>query len=94
MEEDPDKRWITTWNDYLVGLKYFFRLMYNCKDKTLNGVPFSEWEIANFVQIKKKETKRISPYLERELWERDDISPIIKYESYKRNKQYLHYYGT
>jgi|SRR5688500_3614834 integrase/recombinase XerD len=22
---DPDKRWITTWNDYLWRIKYFFR---------------------------------------------------------------------
>lgn len=89
IEEDPDKRWITTWNDYLVRLKYFFRWMYNCKDKTLDDVPFSEWETPNFVQIKKKSTKRISPYLESELWEREDILTIIKYESYKRNKAML-----
>jgi len=24
-EEDPDKKWITTWNVYLNNLKYFFR---------------------------------------------------------------------
>ena len=24
-EDDPDKRWITTWNDYLGRIKYFFR---------------------------------------------------------------------
>ena len=29
--EDPDKRWITTWNNYLVRIKYFFRWMYNIK---------------------------------------------------------------
>ena len=23
-EDDPDKRWITTWNDYLGRIKYFF----------------------------------------------------------------------
>ena len=43
-EEDPDKRWITTWNDYLVRIKYFFRWLYNYKDKDLDDVPFSEWE--------------------------------------------------
>ena len=42
LEEDPDKRWITTWNDYLVKIKYFFRWLYNCKDKILDDVPFSE----------------------------------------------------
>jgi integrase/recombinase XerD len=24
LENDPDKRWITTWNDYLDRIKYFF----------------------------------------------------------------------
>jgi hypothetical protein len=36
-----------------------------------------------------KKTKRLSPYAEAELWERDDILSIIKYEPYKRNKAAL-----
>ena len=28
-EEDPDKRWITTWNDYLGDIKFFFRWLHN-----------------------------------------------------------------
>ena len=28
-EEDPDKKWITTWNVYLNHLKYFFRWLHN-----------------------------------------------------------------
>ncbi|HSF52072.1 MAG TPA: hypothetical protein VLA74_15040 [Nitrososphaeraceae archaeon] len=89
-EGDPDKRWITTWNDYLVRIKYFFRWMYNCKDKDeYENISFSEWLTPDFVQIKKKKTKRISPYLENELWEREDLLTIIKYESYKRNKAIL-----
>ena len=88
-ENDPDKRWITTWNDYLVRIKYFFRWMYNCKDKDIDDVPFSDWETSDFVKIKNKKTKRISPYLENELWEKDDLLAIIKYESYKRNKAIL-----
>ena len=63
--------------------------MYNCKDKELDDVPFSEWKTPDFVQIKKKKTKRISPYLENELWEKNDLLTIIKYESYKRNKAIL-----
>ena len=63
--------------------------MYNCKDKDLDDVPFSDWETPDFVKIKNKKTKRISPYLENELWEKDDLLTIIKYESYKRNKAIL-----
>ena len=32
-EQDPDKRWITTWNDYLGRIKYFFRWLHNCRGK-------------------------------------------------------------
>src|ERR687890_1478133 len=34
IEEDPDRKWITTWNDYLNDIKYFFRWLYNTKKKT------------------------------------------------------------
>jgi len=65
VEEDPDKRWITTWNDYLVRMKYFFRLMYYCNDKDVNNIPFSDSETPG-LSIKKK-SKRINPYIEKEL---------------------------
>lgn len=38
---------------------------------------------------KEKKTKRISPYLETELWEKQDLLTVIKYEPYKRNKAIL-----
>jgi integrase/recombinase XerD len=89
---DPDKRWIRTWNDYLQRIKYFFRWLLNCKQKASNGeevLPNSDWITPAFVQIKEKRTKRLSPYLESELRERDDILTIIKYEPYRRNKAAL-----
>jgi hypothetical protein len=89
---DPDKRWIRTWNDYLQRIKYFFRWLLNYKQKASEGeeiLPNSEWITPAFAQIKEKRTKRLSPYLESELWERDDILTIIKYEPYKRNKAAL-----
>jgi integrase/recombinase XerD len=49
----------------------------------------SEWETPSFARIKKKKTKRLSPYLETELWERDELLFIIKYEPFKRNKAAL-----
>jgi integrase/recombinase XerD len=89
---DPDKRWIRTWNDYLQRIKYFIRWLWNCKQKENNEIeilPNSDWITPVFAQIKEKRTKRISPYLESELWERDEILTIIKYEAYKRNKAAL-----
>ena len=68
-EEDPDGRWITTWNHYLSHLKYFFRWLYNIHNKSNNSshnetidnisYPFSyeDWETPAFIQIKKKRPK-------------------------------------
>jgi hypothetical protein len=91
-EEDPDRKWITTWNHNLVRIKHFFRWLYNYKKlKHKDEIPQTEdnWETPEFAKIKQKKTKRISPYAEAELWERDDILNIIKYEPYKRNKAAL-----
>jgi hypothetical protein len=49
----------------------------------------SEWEKPPFARIKKKKTKRLTPYLETELWRRDELLFIIKYEPFKRNKAAL-----
>jgi integrase/recombinase XerD len=89
---DPDKRWITTWNDYLWRIKYFFRWLYNyriVKDKGEEPTNNSDWITPSFVSISKKKSKRISPYLEGELWEKEDLLRIIKYEHHKRNKAIL-----
>jgi integrase/recombinase XerD len=97
-EQDPDKKWITTWNHYLVHIKHFFRWLYNYKRFEKTGIgeisddkPLlpSDWQTPEFIKIKKKNTKRLSPYLETELWERDELLSIIKYEPYKRNKAAL-----
>lgn len=50
IEEDPDNRWITTWNDYLGRIKYFFRWMYNYDGKRFDDVQFSDWETPDFVR--------------------------------------------
>jgi len=44
-EIDPDKRWIRTWNDYLQRIKYFFRWLYNKRErevKELEVLPQSD----------------------------------------------------
>src|SRR5919112_652619 len=94
IEEDPDRKWITTWNDYLNDIKYFFRWLYNTKKKENEHkenreIASSDRETPSFTSIKKKKTKRLSPYLETELWERDELLFIIKYETFKRNKAAL-----
>lgn len=83
---DPDKRWIRTWNDYLQRIKYFMRWLHNNNNNSDPSLPVSEWQTPHFAQIKKKKTSRISPYAESELWERDDVLAIVKYEQARRNK--------
>src|SRR6476620_6561765 len=67
---DPDKRWITTWNDYLSRIKYFFRWFYNTKNvngfssnhydaQAVEYVSINDWKTPIFLNIDKKKTKRI-----------------------------------
>ena len=96
---DPDKKWITTWNDYLGRIKYFFRWLHNTNnssgllDSSPNDeeiyIPIKDWKTPSFLRVDKKKTKRLSPYLETELWEKEDILTIVKYDNYKRNKAAL-----
>jgi hypothetical protein len=88
-KDDPDKKWITTWNDYLWRLKYFFRWLYNARDKGLNAESYETWNTPEFINLKMKRTKRLSPYHETEIWDKDELATIIKYEQYKRNKAIL-----
>jgi integrase/recombinase XerD len=67
---DIDKKWITTWNDYLGRIKFFFCWLYNYKIKNDDEEDskivedMKEWETPEFVRIRKKKTKRESPYSE------------------------------
>src|SRR5688500_15067996 len=54
-DDDPDGRWITTYNDYLVRLKHFFRWFKNYK-KTEDQ---QNWTTPKFIRIKKKKSKRL-----------------------------------
>jgi Txe/YoeB family toxin of Txe-Axe toxin-antitoxin module len=93
-EEDPDGKWMRTWNDYLQRIKYFFRWLHNEKLRQEkygdeNSIDPSDWITLPFLKIKEKKSKRISPYLESEIWDKDDFQTIIKYEPLKRNKAAL-----
>ena len=87
LSADPERKWIRTWNDYLQRIKYFMRWLHNHNDT--EPISTSDWQTPPFAQIKKKKTSRLSPYAESELWERDDLLAVVKYESRKRNKAAL-----
>lgn len=40
-------------------------------------------------KIKEKRSKRLSPYSETDIWERDELLSVVKYEPHKRNKAAL-----
>lgn len=85
-EIDPEQKWITTYNDYLHRVKHFFRWLYNRN----NVISMDEWTTPAFLQIiKPKKTKRLSPYSETEIWNKEEFLSIIKYEPFKRNKAAL-----
>jgi len=85
-EDDPDQKWITTYNDYLHRIKHFYRWLYN-ENKNIS---MDSWETPNFLlQLRPKKTKRLNPYSETEIWDMDEFLTIIKYEPYKRNKAAL-----
>src|SRR5918995_1829051 len=88
-EQDPDQKWITTWNDYLWRIKIFYRWYYNIKILKNNIFDSHNWTTPDFTNIPKKKTKRLSPYSESEIWEKDELHFIIKYETSKRNKAIL-----
>lgn len=60
-----------TWNDYLQRIKYFFRWLYNEKSRQERNEELldpADWVTPPFLKIKEKKSKRISPYLESEIW--------------------------
>ena len=99
LDVDPDKRWITTWNHFLNRIILFMRWLYNYhiqikKNKFETNTKFiepsnSDWITPGFCKIQKKKTKRISPYMESEIWTRDEFLSLIKYEPNPRNKAIL-----
>ena len=81
-DDDPDGKWITTYNDYLLRLKHFFRWFKNYK-KTEDQ---QNWTTPKFIRIKKKKSKRVSPYTIDQIWGKDELQVIIKHEPDIRNK--------
>jgi integrase/recombinase XerD len=70
-EQDPDKKWITTWNDNLHRIKHLFRCLCNQGGEQA-AVAAPNWETPAFAKIKEKKTKRLSPYSDTEIWDRDE----------------------
>jgi hypothetical protein len=88
-EIDPEKKWITTWNHYMNHLKFFFRWIHN---RSLDGDltrSMSDWTTPEFIRLKMKRSKRLSPYSQNDIWDKEELLTIISYEPSKRNKAAL-----
>lgn len=70
LENDPEQKLITTWNDYLWRIKIFYRWYYNIKVlKTISNNIFDSYNgtSPDFLNISKKKTTSMSPYSESEI---------------------------
>jgi predicted HTH transcriptional regulator len=71
-----------------LALKLFFRWLHNKKIREIDGQevkPEDEWKTPSlFQQIKKKKTKRLSPYIETEIYDRDELLTASIVKSRKR----------
>lgn len=83
-KDDPEQKWITTYNSYVIILKAFFRWMHNQNKKDIE-----DWVTPKFARLRKKKSKRLSPYSDNEIWEKNELLSIIKYEPNVRNKAIL-----
>ena len=77
------------------SFKIFFRWLYNENDK-VNDADNDKYSKSiqdcitpDFIQIKLKKTKRLSPYSQNEIWEKEELLTIIRYKTSKRNKTAL-----
>ena len=79
IKQDPDSKWIITWNHYLIRIKNFFRWLYNYRAKNSEEIlPQSEWITPPFARIKQRKSKRLSPYSETEIWDLDELLAAVK----------------
>jgi hypothetical protein len=86
-EADPERKWITTWNHYLNHLKFFFRWLSDEHGKAdSDKKSVSDWETPEFLKIKMKKSKRLSPYSQNDIWDSKELLAIINYEPSKRNR--------
>ena len=75
-QDDPDEKWKTTWNSYcnrIAGFYFWFVNQHKTSDP-------DEWEMPAIVStIKRKKSKRLSPYSPNDVWLEHEILCVLKY---------------
>jgi hypothetical protein len=77
--DDPEVKWITTWNHYLNRLRLFFRRFHNLyvrRNEESQGE--LDWQTPDMVRIKSRKSKRVSPYLESDIAVKKFIRNLFK----------------
>ena len=83
IENDPEKKWVVTWNHYLNRLIGFYRWMHNHP----KNIDMEDWKTPEPVcSIKRKKNKRISSYSPNDVWSIDELLLVVKYCSNIRDK--------
>lgn len=83
IEDDPEKKWERTWNDYLARLIGFYKWFAN-KDGDDDR---EDWETPEPIKsIKKKKNKRDSSYSPNDVWFQDELLLVVKYINNIRDK--------
>jgi hypothetical protein len=57
-EEDPEQKWITTWNDYVHRIKHFLRWVHNCCSQD-SSLSMEDWKTPSFLQIIDRRSKSL-----------------------------------
>jgi integrase/recombinase XerD len=80
---DPEGRWVSTYNLRLAFCRRFIRWYYN-RDKDDEN----DWETPEWLKIKNEKAERLlkGPYTKSQVWTRDEVLSILKYEPELRNK--------
>lgn len=81
--DDPEQKWITTWNHYRDRLSTVYR-WYENRDSDKEQEEWSSPEL--FRKIKKKMTKRESPYNPDDVWMQSELITFMKYIPNLRDK--------
>ena len=86
IDQDPEKKWIGTWNNYLGRLVGFYRWFEN-REK---GIDRENWDTPEIIRtIKQKKNKRKAIYSPNDVWTEEELLLAVKYSNDIRTKLIL-----
>ena len=85
--DDIEEKWVTTYNDALIRLRTFYRWFVNVYNRE-ELIEKRDWITPKFLNLPLQKTsfERNSPYEENNIWSREELFSMLKYEPNLRNK--------